>query len=93
MKKNIVTKKATTAILAGALALSFAGCSELDPEVDANAQAAGNAAAGESNAPAAEGETVVLTGIVDLVPHSEIIEHVAPQLEEQGIHIEPVCFR
>ena len=47
MKKNIFTKKVTTAILAGALALSFAGCSELDPEVDANAQAAGNAAAGE----------------------------------------------
>ena len=39
MKKNIFTKKVTTAILAGALALSFAGCSELDPEVDANAQA------------------------------------------------------
>ena len=77
MKKNIFTKKVTTAILAGALALSFAGCSELDPEVDSNAQAA-------------EGETVVLRGIVDLVPHSEIIEHVAPQLEEQGIHIELV---
>lgn len=90
MKKNIITKKVTTAILAGALALSFAGCSELDTEADANAQAAGNAAAGESNAPTAEGETVVLRGIVDLVPHSEIIEHVAPQLEEQGIHIELV---
>ena len=77
MKKNIFTKKVITAILAGALALSFAGCSELDSEVDANAQAA-------------EGETVVLRGIVDLVPHSEIIEHVAPQLEEQGIHIELV---
>ena len=77
MKKNIFTKKVTTAILAGALALSFAGCAAGDTEVEANAQAA-------------EGETVVLRGIVDLVPHSEIIEHVAPQLEEQGIHIELV---
>ncbi len=35
--------------------------------------------------------TVVLRGIVDLVPHSEIIEHVIPQLEEQGIIIELVA--
>lgn len=77
MKKNIFTKKVTAALIAGALALSFAGCAAGDTEVEANAQAA-------------EGETVVLRGIVDLVPHSEIIEHVAPQLEEQGIHIELV---
>ena len=75
MKKNIFTKKVTAAILAGAFALSFAGCSADEPAADVNA---------------AEGETVVLRGIVDLVPHSEIIEHVAPQLEEQGIHIELV---
>ena len=77
MKKNIFTKKVTAALIAGALALSFAGCAAGDTEVEANAQAA-------------EGETVVLRGIVDLVPHSEIIEHVAPQLEVQGIHIELV---
>ena len=77
MKKNIFTKKVTAALIAGALALSFAGCAAGDTEAEATAQAA-------------EGETVVLRGIVDLVPHSEIIEHVAPQLEEQGIHIELV---
>ena len=81
MKKNIFTKKVTTAIIAGALALSFAGCSTDEPASDVNAA--------EASA-VAEGETVVLRGIVDLVPHSEIIEHVAPQLEEQGIHIELV---
>ena len=76
MKKNIFTKKVTAALIAGALALSFAGCAADSDETAASQ--------------AAEGETVVLRGIVDLVPHSEIIEHVAPQLEEQGIHIELV---
>lgn len=36
--------------------------------------------------PAGE-ETVVLKGIADLVPHSEIIEYVKPKLAEQGIEI------
>ena len=76
MKKNIFTKKVTAAILAGAFALSFAGCAASSDETAASQ--------------AADGETVVLRGIVDLVPHSEIINHVAPQLEEQGIHIELV---
>ena len=76
MKKNIFTKKVTAAILAGAFALSFAGCAAGSDETAASQ--------------AADGETVVLRGIVDLVPHSEIINHVAPQLEEQGIHIELV---
>lgn len=32
-------------------------------------------------------ETIVLKGIADLVPHSEIIEYVKPKLEAQGIEI------
>ncbi|WP_026668980.1 MetQ/NlpA family ABC transporter substrate-binding protein [Butyrivibrio sp. AE3006] len=40
---------------------------------------------------ASEGETVVLKGIVDLVPHSEIIEYVKPKLAEQGIEIDLVA--
>ena len=44
----------------------------------------------ESADEAAEGETVVLKGIVDLVPHSEIIEYVKPKLAEQGIEIDLV---
>lgn len=43
----------------------------------------------ESEDTAEEGE-VVLKGIADLVPHSEIIEYVKPKLEEQGIKIELV---
>ncbi|MBP5298170.1 MAG: metal ABC transporter substrate-binding protein, partial [Lachnospiraceae bacterium] len=35
-------------------------------------------------------ETVVLKGIADLVPHSEIIEYVTPKLADQGITIELV---
>lgn len=35
-------------------------------------------------------ETVTLKGIADLTPHSELIEYVAPKLEEQGITIELV---
>ncbi len=35
-------------------------------------------------------EKVVLKGIADLVPHSEIIEYVTPKLAEQGIEIELV---
>ena len=35
-------------------------------------------------------ETIVLKGIADLVPHSEIIEYVKPKLEAQGIEIELV---
>ena len=33
---------------------------------------------------------VVLKGVADLVPHSEIIEYVTPKLAEQGIKIELV---
>lgn len=65
------------ATIAALAAVNFAGCSTAEVEaVDQNANA---------------DDTVVLRGIVDLVPHSEIIEHVIPQLEEQGIHIELVA--
>ena len=43
----------------------------------------------EQAADATESE-VVLKGIADLVPHSEIIEYVTPKLAEQGIKIELV---
>lgn len=65
------------ATIAALAAVNFAGCSTAEVEaVDQDANA---------------DDTVVLRGIVDLVPHSEIIEHVIPQLEEQGIHIELVA--
>ncbi len=47
-------------------------------------------ASADAEAPAADDETIVLKGIADLVPHSEIIEYVKPKLEAQGITIELV---
>ena len=57
-----------------------------EASTDVVEEATEEAAEGE----AAEGETVVLKGIVDLVPHSEIIEYVKPKLAEQGIEIDLV---
>lgn len=66
----------SVATIAALAVANIAGCSQTAEE-----------SAQETNAD----DTVVLRGIVDLVPHSEIIEHVIPQLEEQGIHIELVA--
>ncbi|TCL56223.1 D-methionine transport system substrate-binding protein [Kineothrix alysoides] len=44
-----------------------------------------------NSAEAEQKETVTITGIADLVPHSEIIEYVTPKLAEQGIIIELVA--
>lgn len=48
------------------------------------------ASAAESASSEEASDTIVLKGVADLVPHSEIIEFVKPQLEEQGIEIELV---
>ena len=66
----------SVATIAALAVANIAGCSQTAEE-----------SAQETNADG----TVVLRGIVDLVPHSEIIEYVIPQLEEQGIHIELVA--
>ena len=47
-------------------------------------------ASADAESPAADDGTIVLKGIADLVPHSEIIEYVKPKLEAQGITIELV---
>jgi len=45
-----------------------------------------------SNAnPSPSKETITIKGIADLVPHSELIEFVAPKLEEQGITVKLVA--
>ena len=41
--------------------------------------------------PSPSGESVTIKGIADLVPHSELIEYVAPKLKEQGIIVELVA--
>ena len=91
--KKFNVKNIVATIALGALALNFAGCSAKPVETSA---AATDAVTSQENtdsttANASVDEKIVLKGIVDLVPHSEIIEHVRPQLEEQGIYIELVA--
>ena len=93
MNKNIATKLLSVVTI-GAFALSLAGCSSTGSGTSVVADSTTAASqeeqtSGESSEEASS-ETVVLKGIVDLVPHSEIIEHVRPQLEAQGIYIELV---
>ena len=93
MNKNITRKLFSIATI-GALALGLAGCAaqgtgtavKADNETTTAAQE--QQTEGESSEAATE--KVVLKGIVDLVPHSEIIEHIKPKLEEQGITIDLV---
>ena len=52
--------------------------------------ASGSNADTKEQAADTESEVLVLKGVADLVPHSEIIEYVTPKLAEQGIKIELV---
>ena len=93
MNKSIFAKKAITAATLGAISLfNLTACSNAQQPAAASEPAADSntLVAGESQ-PAPEEDVIVLKGIVDLVPHSEIIEYVRPQLEAQGIYIELVA--
>ena len=91
--KKINLKRIIATIALSALTLNLAGCGE-NPATPASTSAE-TSSSQENNSSATESsssdEKIVLKGIVDLVPHSEIIEHVKPQLEEQGITIELVA--
>lgn len=91
--KNINLKRIIATIALSALTLNLAGCGK-NPATPASTSAE-TSSSQENNSSATESsssdEKIVLKGIVDLVPHSEIIEHVKPQLEEQGITIELVA--
>ena len=91
--KHFNVKKIAATIALGALALNFAGCSAKPVETSASATDAvtSQESADSTTANASVDGKIVLKGIVDLVPHSEIIEHVRPQLEKQGIYIELVA--
>ena len=91
--KKFNVKNIVAIIALGALALNFAGCSAKPVETSAAATDAltSQESTDSTTANASVDEKIVLKGIVDLVPHSEIIEHVRPQLEEQGIYIELVA--
>lgn len=93
MNKRIFAKKAITAVTLGAISLAgLTACSNAQQPAASSEPAAESSTlvAGESQ-PASEEDVFVLKGIVDLVPHSEIIEYVRPQLEAQGIYIELVA--
>ena len=84
MNKNITTKLLSLVTL-GAFAFSLAGCAAQGTGTSLNADEVTTTSQeqqtqGESSTEA-QSVTVVLKGIVDLVPHSEIIEHVKPQLK------------
>ena len=94
MNKNIATKLISVATIAS-FALSLAGCSGKSTGTSLNAAETETTSQEQQTEAETSGEEttekIVLKGIVDLVPHSEIIEHVRPQLEEQGIYIELVA--
>lgn len=83
MKKKIVPF-----ILFASLFASFVGCNNEKPVATVTPEPQVDVVVDENQAqPAGAEETVVLKGIADLVPHSEIIEYVTPKLAEQGIEI------
>ena len=86
--KNTLVKKLLSTIALGALVFNLGACAQKPAQTPASSDAvtsqdSATASAAQANA---DGK-VVLKGIVDLVPHSEIIEHVKPILAEQGIEI------
>ena len=94
MKRSVFAKKVIATATVGATLLGFTACAGAQqPAAASEPQAAENntLVAGESQPAPAEDDVIVLKGIVDLVPHSEIIEYVAPKLAEQGIVIELVA--
>ena len=91
--KTINTKRIIASIVLSALAFSFAGCAAKTEQTSSSATESQTAqgSTDTTTANVSADEKIVLKGIVDLVPNSEIIEHVKPQLEEQGIIIELVA--
>ena len=91
--KTINTKRIIASIVLSALAFSFARCAAKTEQTSSSATESQTAqgSTDTTTANVSADEKIVLKGIVDLVPHSEIIEHVKPQLEEQGIIIELVA--
>ena len=94
MRKGTLTGKALTVFLTAATVVAtLAGCGnggQGNSDRNQQPQTQSGSTAAASGTSEASGDTVVLRGIADLVPHSEIIEYVKPKLEEQGIVIELV---
>lgn len=80
MKKKVLAVLLTTATIIA----SFTACGGKNDAKTSETEGGATAASSE------DGKTIVLKGIADLVPHSEIIEYIKPKLAEQGIEIELV---
>ena len=87
--KNTLVKKILSTIALSALVFNFAACAQKPAQTSLSSSdtSASQDSATVSDAQANGESKVVLKGIVDLVPHSEIIEHVKPVLAEQGIEV------
>ena len=95
--KTTIIKKSIAAVISGVL-LAGCGANAGEPTSVQNAGVSPNVESSTAESPesgetaeAAGEEFVTLKGIVDLTPHSEIIEYAAPLLEEKGIKIELVA--
>lgn len=89
--KNTIAKKLLSTVALGALVFNFAGCASKPAQTQATEAPTAQGSSEVTEAQSSADNKIVLKGIVDLVPHSEIIEHVKPALEEQGIIIELVA--
>ncbi|HPU62524.1 MAG TPA: MetQ/NlpA family ABC transporter substrate-binding protein [Mobilitalea sp.] len=82
-------KKVLYALLAVLLVMSIlGGCDNLKKTPASSTTAADN---GTNKASTDKSDTITIKGIADQVPHSELIEFVAPKLKEQGIVVDLVA--
>lgn len=68
----------------------FGGCANKESSRHSSASLSETTANSTQSQSSSE-ETVTIKGIADLVPHSELIEFVAPKLKEEGIIVELVA--
>jgi D-methionine transport system substrate-binding protein len=92
MKKRILSVISSVLLLTGL----FTGCgtkssnSSADTTTTKKAETTTSAATQSKAAETTAAKKTKLVGLADLVPHSELIEFIKPQLEAQGIEIEIV---
>lgn len=85
MKTNKLRQILSVSLAVTLSAFAFAGCG------DSSSSAADTSAADTASASSdSNGDVTVLKALADLTPHSELLEFIAPQLEEQGIEIDIV---
>lgn len=85
-------RKVLFAVFAIFLSVIFlAGCGSSKNSKNTSASSGNAKKNGTDSSSTGKPETVTIKGIADLVPHSELIDFVAPKLAEQGIIVELVA--